>query len=159
MKQTAILDHVQANLRPGVITQSGFLGQDTRPLVDILEADNARVQRLGLTHLRIADAMRRFREAGAEGLGEPVTVPPHFEVRVDGVRGKLPCPFDHKGLYPKVNTVVRNTALGREVTYTDLNIHMIEAHGFYQGHGALFHTEPEDLARILEIAPDDAEVG
>jgi hypothetical protein len=155
MKQTAILDKVQQSMQPGVITRGGFLGSDTRHLVDILVDDDARVHRLGLTHEAIADRMEELRMAGARGLGEGISVPPHFLVRVDSVRGKLPCPFGHEGLYQKTNTTVRNEKLGRELTFTDLSTHMIRVHGFYEGHGGLFRLDPEELAAVLEIEPPE----
>jgi hypothetical protein len=119
----------------------------------ILEADGAAVARLKLTHGAIAARMRALREAGSKGLGLPIRVESRFEVRVDGVRGKLPCPFQDGGLFPKINVSVRNLRTGREVVYTDLNIHLIEAHGFYEGRGAAFRLDPAELAEVLEIVP------
>lgn len=153
MKQVPDWQQVQTNLRPGVITLQGFLGDDGRDLVQIIDEDDATVRRLGLTHAQIADRMAELRDAGARGLGEFIDVPPHFAVRVDSVRGRLRCPFGDPGLTPKTNITVRNLALGREVAYTDLGIHCIRAHGFYQGHGAAFRADPATLAEILEVVP------
>ena len=105
----------------------------------------------------IARAMKRFRKEGEKGLGEFIPLEPHFEVRVDGARGKLPCPFEHPGLFRKMNTTVKNLELNREIIYSDLNIHMIEAHGFYEGRGSFFRTDPKDLVDILEIPPQGAD--
>lgn len=150
MKQTPEMDKIQREMQPGIICRDGFLGTDARKLVEILIEDDAEVKRLGITHESIANRMKELRDAGMNGLGEFVTIPPHFEVRVDSVRGKLPCPFGHPGIIPKTNTTVRNLESGEEITYTDLNIHMIEAHGFYEGKGACFRLEPADLLRILQ---------
>ena len=151
MKQSPELDRIQAAMRPGAITQSGFLGTDSRKLADLLADDEAAVARLGLTHRRIADRLKLFRAAGEKGLGNDVTVAPHFEARVDGVRGKLACPFTHPGLFDKTFCVVRNRVLEEELVFTDLQIHMIEAHGFYEGTGSLFRLAPERIARVLEL--------
>ena len=56
-------------------------------------------------------------------------------------------------MYGKVNTTVVNKRIGRTITYTDLHIHFIGDHGFYEGMGAPFRLEPEDLIEILEVAP------
>ena len=155
MKQTPAYGQVQGRMRPGAITRDGFLGDDPRALADILDDDEAEVQRLGLTHALIAARMRELRDAGAPGWGWRCRVPPHFEVAVDAVRGTLPCPFGHPGMFPKTNVTVRNTRLDEEVTYTDLNIHLIGAHGFYHGRGSAFRLDPGRLARVLQPGRGD----
>jgi hypothetical protein len=151
LKQSPDLDKIQESLKPGVITLHGFLGSDDRKLIDILIEDNGKVRRLNLTHEVIAARMAELRDAGKKGLGEFISVDPHFDVRVDSVRGKLPSPFGGPGLYRKINTTVKNRKLNKSITYTDLSIHMIKDHGFYEGKGSVFRLEPEDLKIILEI--------
>ncbi|MFC1736190.1 hypothetical protein ACFL1X_08735 [Candidatus Hydrogenedentota bacterium] len=152
MKQSPQMDKIQHEMRPGGLTRDGLLGGDRRKLIEILTDDDELVKRLGQSHKNIARRMQELRDAGMKGLGNFVAVSPDIEVRVDSIRGKLPCPFTHPGIYRKTNITVRNTRL-REVTiYTDLNVHMIEEHGFYEGRGAVFRLEPKDLIAILEIA-------
>ncbi|MFW5712141.1 MAG: hypothetical protein ACOC2R_02120 [Spirochaetota bacterium] len=155
MKQSPQLQQVQENMRPGVLTLHGFLGTDKRDLVEILEEDAAEVRRLGTTHRAIADRMIYLRDRGKDGLGEFIDVEPHFEVRVDSVRGGIPSPFGGPGLIPKTNTTVRNKALERETVYTDINIHLIGEHGFYEGKGSLFRMEPHELVEILEVETEE----
>ena len=152
MKQSKKDDNIQQQMQPGMITRDGMLGEDRRKLRDIIEADAADVSRLGLIHAKIASRMLELRNAGARGLGEPIRVNDTFEIRVDGVRGKLPCPFGHPGLYAKEFIIVRNLHSDEQVTYTRLNIHLIEAHGFYEGLGSSFRQDPATLARVLEIS-------
>jgi hypothetical protein len=155
MKQTRLLDRAQEHMQPGVITLRGFLGRDTRKIGDILIADDAAVRRLGMTHAGIARRMRELSDAGRRGLGEGTRVEDRFEVRVDSVRGKLPCPFGDPGVHQKTNTTVRNLETGEEIVYTDLNIHMIEAHGFYEGAGSEFRQDPARLVRVLDVPQED----
>ncbi len=152
MKQTVRDDAIQNQMRPGIITRDGLLGRDRRKLRDILEADDAEVLRLGLSHTAIAARMRELRDAGACGLGQTIRVLEHFDVRVDSVRGKLPCPFLHPGLFQKEFVEVRNVRCGGEVLFTELNVHLIQEHGFYEGLGSPFRQDPATLARVLEIA-------
>ncbi len=155
MKQSPQLQKAQESMAPGVITLEGFLGTDKRNLGDILVEDEASVRRMGMTHEHIAHAMQRLRDEGMRGLGEFIPVAPHFEVRVDSVRGKLPCPFQHPGIFPKTNITVRNKDKNEELTYTDLHIHLINQHGFYEGRGSAFRLDPHVLVEVLEIEPEE----
>lgn len=150
MKQSLQYERAQARMRPGVIARDGFLGDDRRPLIEILDEDDAAVRRLGVTHAAIAARMRALRAAGAAGLGNAVAVPPHFDVTVDSFRGRLRCPFGDD-VAPKTNITVVNRALGREIVYSDLAIHLIAAHGFYNGRGAPYRLEPADLVAVLAV--------
>lgn len=151
MKQTPQMKKIEANMQPGVITLHGFLGGDDRDLASIIDADSAVVRRLGLTNEQIAARMEELSKEGLEGLGEFIKSESGFEVKVDSVRGKLPCPFSHPGIFAKINTTVRNLKLDREITYTMLHIHLIGEHGFFEGKGSPFRLEPRDLIEILEI--------
>ena len=155
MKQTVQLSRIQEKMKPGVITRDGFLGNDTRNLIDMLVEDNETVKRMDLAHKEVAQHMIDLRDAGLRGLGNFISVSPHFEVRVDSVRGKLPCPFGDPGIFQKTNTTVKNLKTGKEVTYTDLHIHMIGSHGFYEGRGSPFRLNPEDLVAVLEVKKTD----
>jgi len=156
MKQSAMDEAVQSQMRPGVLTRDGMLGDDRRKLGEILDADDAAVRRLGLTHACIAARMRELRDAGARGLGEPIRVAGHVEIRVDSARGQLPCPFRHEGMFRKEFVEVTNLKSGRQISFTALNMHLIETHGFYEGLGSPYRQDPETLARVLEIAASAA---
>jgi hypothetical protein len=151
MQKKYSLDVLEQALRQASATREGFLGRDTRGLAAILQADDEAVRRRGLTHAHIAKRLLALRQAGWEGLGNQVPVPPHFEVCVDAARGTLPCPFGDQGSFAKVNTTVHNLESGKEITFTDLNIHLIAKHGFYEGHGAQFRINPGQLMDTLEI--------
>jgi hypothetical protein len=150
MKKKVTVEN-QTEMRPGVVSRDGFLGADKRAVAAIVSEDTATVQSLGLTHRRIAGVMARLSRAGRAGLGVGVRVPPHFEVLVDSARGAMPCPFLDGAILPKTNTTVRNLKLGRAVGYSDLNIHLIEVHGFYEGRGSAYRLEPRALAEVLEV--------
>ncbi len=153
MKQTPIYDEIQRQMAPGVITLDGFLGPDTRKLVDIIAADEKLVHYANTTNQAIAERMEHFRDLGLKGLGEFISVEPHFDVKVDTIRGRLPSPFGGPGMYDKVNTTVVNKRLDKTIIYTDLHIHLIKDHGFFQGVGSRYRLEPFDLIKILELIP------
>jgi len=150
MKKADSPEAIEKVLQNDPSTRQGFLGRDKRGLAAILLADAEAVRRRGLTHAHIARRLLALRQAGWAGLGEPVSVPPHFEVSVDAARGTLPCPFGDQGACAKVNTTVHNLASGKKIAFTDLNIHLIATHGFYEGHGAPFRLDPEHVMDTLE---------
>lgn len=151
MKQTPEFDKIQQQMKKGVITLDGFLGDDTRNLVDIIASDSMTVNRLNTTCQAIADRMEYFKNLGLTGLGEFISADDTFDVKVDSVRGLLPSPFGGKGMYGKINTTVVNKKTGRSVVYTDLHIHFIADHCFFEGKGSPFRLEPEDLVTVLEV--------
>jgi hypothetical protein len=90
-------------------------------------------------------------------LGEFVTVEEGISVQVYSVRGKLPCPFEDPGLFSKTTTTVKNDRLGREISFSDLHLHLIGEHGFYEGKGFLFRLDPKALVEILEVETETEE--
>ncbi|MGE4583551.1 MAG: hypothetical protein AB7C91_02800 [Sphaerochaeta sp.] len=151
MKQTPEYNAIQQQMQKGVITLHGFLGDDKRNLVDIIESDCLTVRKRNRSCKAIAERMEYFKAHGLAGLGEFITVDDTFEVKVESVRGVLPSPFGGKGMYGKINTTVTNKALHRTIIYTDLHIHFIADHGFFEGKGSPFRLEPDDLIDILEV--------
>jgi len=151
MKQEPLWDKVQENMKAGVISKDGFLGMDLRKLIDIIAQDTEEVIAHGSSCEEIADAMERIMILGRVGFGNPVTVDKKFIVTVEDSRGVMPCPFGHKGTYPKENVKVVNLRTGEEIRWTALNIHLIREHGFFEGVGSPFRVPPEAIIRILEL--------
>ncbi len=133
-------------MKPGVITSAGFLGTDTRPLTDIIQADEELFQALGLDFDAVADALTRLEREGARGLGEPITLDGVWLVKSDEARGKFPCPYGD-GLYHK-NSVSLERGADR-IVYSDLSVHLLRVHHFCQGAGNPFRLDPVVLKRIL----------
>lgn len=152
MKFIPQMEAIQAAMQPGQITHDGFLGNDSRSLAEILAHDQATVDRLGLSHRAIAQRMLEFRDAGREACGDWIAFSSRWDVRVDSARGKLPCPFGEPGLHSKTSITVRDRQDGQEITFTDLHIHLIGHHGFYEGKGSVFRLEPDRLAKLLDRA-------
>lgn len=149
MRQSPEFQRIQENMQPGKLTAHGFLGEDARNLADILAEDNAVVGKLGLTHEAIAARMRYFTGKGTDGLGNPVIVDEIYQVVVEDHRGIMPCPFSDNVKVDKRNTRVTNLKLNRDIHWSDLNIHMIEKHGFYEGRDAFFRVDPAAVAEVL----------
>jgi len=149
MKMSPTLQKAQENMQPGEITGDGFLGDDTRPLVDIIEADEERFQALGLSFEEVAEQLTRLLDRGREGLGEPITVDGRWLVKVDEARGFLPCPFED-GIFRKITATVTNRNNQTTVLVSQLSIHLLGHHHFLEGRGSSFRMEPETARDVLE---------
>ncbi|MCR4421560.1 MAG: hypothetical protein GYA61_04230 [Spirochaetales bacterium] len=152
MKQDLYYTKVQQRMKKGVLVLDGFLGNDKRNLIDIINEDNETVKRLGLTHIIIAEKLDEFREVGLKALEESVIYKDHFEIKAEIFRGKLPCPFGEKGIYQKSEITVINKKINEQIKYSDLSIHLIKEHGFYQGIGSPYRLDPKKVVRVLEIS-------
>jgi len=152
MKQDLYYTKIQQRMKKGVLVLEGFLGDDKRNLVDIINEDNETVKRLGFTHQIIAEKLNELREIGLKAIEQSVIYKDHIEIKVEIFRGKLPCPFGEKGIYQKSEIVVINKKIDEQIKYTDLSIHLIKEHGFYQGVGSPYRLDPEKIVRVLEIS-------
>ncbi len=150
MKENPALHKVIENMKPGVISLHGFMGKDSRSLDAIIEHDAAELDRLGVNAIVIAIKLEEIRDTALKGLGNFVNLGDGFLVKADSIRGKLPCPFDHPGLFRKTVITIQDREDGSEFCYTDLGIHMIREHGFFQGKGSPFRIEPVKIAKILK---------
>jgi len=150
MKVSPDYKRATQNMLPGVITADGFLGDDTRPLPDIILADEQAMQALGLFFSEAADRMKKLLAEGRKGLGEPITFEHRWVIRVDEARGRLPCPFQD-GIFRKVNAEIENLDNKLSLIYSELSIHLLEVHHFLQGKGSPFRIEPEMLKKVLNL--------
>ncbi|MBN2852030.1 MAG: hypothetical protein JXQ23_04770 [Clostridia bacterium] len=151
MKQNPKLQTIQENMAPGAYTAHGFLGDDTRNLLDILKQDQFDINKLGTTHEEVARRMRYFTEIGITSPDVPIVVDDIYEVTVDDHRGYIPCPFADNVKEIKRNTKLTNLTLGKTIYWSDLTIHMIEKHGFYEGKGSFFRNDPDTLYMLLGL--------
>jgi hypothetical protein len=154
MKMSPEYKKAQDNMQPGVITADGFLGDESRNIVDIIEADEEEFSRLGLDWDEVVARLRHLLEEGRKGLGEPVTVDDNWIVTTSEARGHLASPFED-GIFRKVNAEIRHAPGGKPdgtvLLVSDLSLHLIEKNHFLQGRGAPFRIEPETIKRVLGL--------
>lgn len=156
MKKNPQESFLERDMQPGRLAADGFLGDDTRGLNEIISEDQAVLNELGITTRQLARAMRKITRAAMRGLGDPVDID-GFEAYVIEARGWHGCPFKDGLRAAKRNTYVKDLKTGESWRWSDLNIHLIEDHGFFQGRGADFRLEPAALVRFLRLEPEPEE--
>lgn len=148
MKNTQAEKDAYEQMRPGVITAQGFLGNDQRSFADIVEADLEAWRRAGTDPDAAADFLERLRDLGQKGLGEPTGIDGRWVVTAGDARGVLPCPF-HDGTFHKNSIEAFDEKTGKRIIYSDLSIHLLRAHRFCQGVGSSFRLDPETVAAMM----------
>ena len=143
------MERLEEILRSSRLVADGFMGEDPRILEEILEDDASDVAGLGTSADELADRMKELTHLARQGLGTTVKLDNRLEGFVQETRGAMVCPWPHSGSYSKNVTTVRRTDTDETIRWSDLSIHFIRAHGFFEGRGSHFRLEPKDLMRIL----------
>jgi len=143
------MQRVEELMRSSQIVAGGFLGDDPRPLEEIIEDDVAAVEQLGTTCRAIAARMAELTGLARPGQGNFVPVSDTLTVAIDDNRGVLICPWGEKGRHGKTVTTARRLDTGREIRWSDLSVHFIGEHGFFQGRGSAFRLSPRELVEIV----------
>ncbi len=138
------------NMEPGHISSIGFKGKDKRSISEIIEQDKKIVERYNLTCSEIASALSLLKKKGEKGMGISINVDNIYEVTVDENRGFISCPFDTSNRFRKINILVKKLTTKETILFSDLSLHLIDKHCFFQGKGATFRLEPEKLVTFLE---------
>jgi hypothetical protein len=149
MKQSPEMQRLEEILRSSELAAGGFMGNDPRPVTEVIETDAAKLFALDVPVERLVARMKEITDAAQEGLGNWVQLGADREAKVDEARGLIPCPWPHQERFCKRVTTVRLTRTNRTVRWSDLSLHMIAAHGFFQGKGSYFRIEPAELVGVL----------
>ena len=149
MKRSPDKQKLDGLLRSSELVSDGFMGNDQRLVEEIIEADAADVAKKGFSVQKIGQRMRELTKRGSHGLGTTIRVSDKLDVIVNDNRGQLPCPWPHPGSYFKTVTTATRRDTGKSIFWSDLSIHLIEEHGFFEGLGSLFRIDPEKLIEII----------
>ena len=150
MKQTPIEKRILEHFEPGIISKDGFLGADKRHIHDIILADQFTLSRLKITKEDIAERLQYFINEGKKAIENEVEIE-QFSIRVNWSKGMLPCPFNEPGLHHKIIATVYNKHLHKEIRFSQLNVHLIREHGFFEGEGSMFRLDPAAIIKILNV--------
>ena len=150
MKRNPANAKAREMMERGRLARDGFLGDDTRTLDDIIDADLAVLEAAGVATADLADLLDEFHEAADEALEAPRQLfDGKVQVQLTEVMGQIPCPFGcgvraHKA-------AIQVQAPGLTFTLTPLQIHLIREHGFFQGRGSWFRLEPTELLALYHV--------
>ncbi len=156
------LAEVEARMRPGRMSQKGFLGEHER-LTEVLSGDAATLTELGLTPDLLTERLEALLEPALLSRQSVIRIG-HHRVRLERYKGRQscpfapephlnPCPFGRGTKYGSVDWRIRNERSGIELTGPGLIVHLIGAHGFFEGLQSPYRVDPRALAGLLEVGP------
>jgi hypothetical protein len=130
---------------------SGFLGDDRRPVDEIIADDMRELERSGIARDDLVSALEEAYRKTRDALGDIVEVAPGVQAEFFESRGRVPCPFGGCGAFEKGEALLTASASQQPLIVTSLGIHMIKTHGFFQGRGSRYRIEPVETAKMLDI--------
>lgn len=149
MKRTPDEEKLDRMLHNQRITPGGFLGDDLRHVEDIIAADSELIMALGKTNLEIANRMQEITDKCIAAFENEVKINDNMTAICNEAKGTIVCPWPHPGKFTKRLTTIKRTDLGKEISWSDLNIHLIAEHGFFEGKGNPFRLEPDELINMI----------
>ncbi len=149
MKQSREMEKLEAMLRSSQLVAGGFLGDDSRNVSEVIEADRFVLEEAGVTASDLAKQMRKITDAAKKELGRRVMVDDRLEAWVNEAKGVLVCPWPHSGDFAKRTTMVKDVDTGESLIWSDLNIHLIKEHCFFEGKGSALRLCPAKLIKHI----------
>lgn len=149
MKESPEARNLEQILRSSKMAAGGFMGSDSRSVAEIIDTDAFEVSKLGYTTGQLSARMQEITNVAISGLGTWVEIDAHHQAMVEEARGSIACPWPHRRRFAKRITTVKHLDSEQIIRWTDLNIHLIGEHGFFEGRGSAFRVEPGQLAKVI----------
>lgn len=159
-RDAAFLRLVEERMRPGNFSAAGFLGPQEN-LRDVLDADAHALAVLGVSAAALANFLEELLVAALES--KRTSAVGDFRIGLQRHKGPQICPFapePHENPCPglgdrrlaSVDWSIRDVRRGLRLSGPGLIVHLIGAHGFFEGRESPYRVAPADLARLLGFA-------
>lgn len=152
MKRSPAEDELIQSLGPSKFSAEGFLGHDTRPVDEIIFADERKLDRLGIAIQTLVNTLKAIYQQAQQAHGAEIQIKPGVFATFYESRGRVPSPFKTDGVFEKGEAVAREKETGQQMIITQLGIALIERHHFFQGIGSRYRIDPEVAVRLLGLA-------
>jgi hypothetical protein len=148
---------IEARMRPGALSQSGFLAPAER-LQEVLDADARALQTLGVTAGALAAKLGKLLTEALDTKRE-ISQIGHHRVVIRRFKGSQVCPFAPRLELPcqppgdvrlaSIDWTIDNVSNRTRLSGPGLIVHLIGAHGFFEGPGSPYRVSPGALAALM----------
>jgi hypothetical protein len=152
MKRSLFEKELMTSLGPSLFSGSGFMGRDTRSLEEIVAEDLAFLKRKGVAKERLLAALEEAYDKAKSAFGATVEIRPGVTAVFHESMGRVPSPFPGEGVFEKGEAVVTEHKTGARLIITQLSLHLVEKHGFFQGAGSRYRIDPDRAIDMLGLA-------
>lgn len=151
------IKNIEEKMRPGHCSSEGFLSLED-DLETIYENDLQFLNHIGISPQQIADHLKGFIEKAKEiqdfSLEKLIGTKYKISGSSTSTNGYQECPFPSKHggncFEGRNDYKVTNRFTNESITFTDLGIHLIEKHGFFQGHTP-YRIDPSKVIQVLDL--------
>lgn len=143
------LENFENLLHSADVMAFSIMGTDKRMLSEIVQNDIDRLSQSGVTVAKLVERMKEITEKAIPALGNWTKIDDTHLAKIFEVKGCVHCPWQHPSRFAKRITYVQNTAAKTSAKWTDLNIHLIEQHNFFEGKGSIYRVEPEEIVKAI----------
>ncbi len=152
MKRSPFEKEVMTSLGPSRFSGEGFLGTDARSPEEIASEDSGRLRKRGVTRESLATALKQAYQKARDAFGGEVVIRTGVTAVFHESMGRVPSPFPGEGVFEKGEAVVTERKTGARLIITQLSLHLIEKHGFFQGVGSRYRIDPDRAIDMLGLA-------
>jgi hypothetical protein len=169
------LERIEVLMRPSQSSQAGFLDAN-ECVIDVCEADWATIKKLNLTFEQFADKLETVTQKATRKaqIDTQNSKADYFDIIknglvIDGLKvtwvsymGWQGCPCCHfnnlsdwcgpQETLSDTDFTVTNVKTGQQIFFSELHIHLIRRHHFFEGH-TKYRLDPEQCAKVLELKP------
>jgi hypothetical protein len=157
MKKSPSEKELLRNLSPSKFSAQGFLGSDSRPVDEIVNADMAILERHHVSKETLVQALTNAYDMAQKALGADILIRTGVTAKFYESMGRVPSPFQGDGVFEKGEVVLKDLQDDHGIIITRLGIHLIEKHGFFQGKGSPYRIDPLAAITLLRLGPEPLE--
>jgi hypothetical protein len=150
MKKSPDYEKLKSRLESSRFSGSGFLGNDQRPVDEIIANDLHQIKINNIDQDDLVTLLKIYYEKIKSEIGRRVQLNDYIYGEFFESMGRIPSPFIGDGVFEKGEAEIINEKTGEKFIITALAINLIEKHDFFQGKGSRYRLDPIKLAKLFE---------
>lgn len=150
MKKSPDYEKLKNRMESSKFSGSGFLGNDRRPVDEIIADDLHKLTLNKIDKDQIVLFLKLYYQKIKAELGRRVKLDSNIYGEFFESMGRIPSPFVGDGVFEKGEAVITDEKNEEKYIITALGINLIEKHNFFQGKGSRYRLDPVKIGKLLQ---------